>query len=407
MLFIKRIYKFNPNIMKKSMWILQIILINITLVYNVKAQGVQFNHGTWEEVKTEAKAQNKLIFIDFGTVWCAPCRYMLQNIFPLKEAGDFYNKNFICVTVDAEKGEGIMLAHKYGVSGFPTLIFANSEEKVIYRVDSALSVAELIAQGKIALTPQDDYAELKAKYLKSELNKDDLYRYLLIVKTKGNTRELNGVLEKYVAVFPDVNVNVFNLVIENVRSSDSKAFAFVEEHHDEFSKMAGKEKVDNFIRNTYIRDADYKKYKNDEDYTATINELKSKIKLTEQEELNIANNYYYQSNNKNKFMAAAAILATKYDNNNDEALSLLIGGSGRFNLTPDELLTVKAWAERALTLNNNTVNALSLAMTYKSLKNKEQALKYIDLAMKNSLRDKDNEEGHLAEFRKQIENAVY
>ena len=46
-------------------------------------------------------------------------------------------------------------------------------------------------------------------------------------------------------------------------------------------------------------------------------------------------------------------------------------------------------------------------MVYKSLKNKEQALKYINQALENSLRDKDNEEGHLAVFKKQIEYAAY
>jgi thioredoxin-related protein len=394
-------------IMKKSLWICCVILINITLVYNTNAQGIKFNYGKWEEVKAEAKAQNKLIFIDFGTVWCAPCRYMQQNIFPQKEVGDFYNKNFICVTVDAEKGEGIMLARKYKVGGFPTLIFADAEEKVIYRVDSFLNVAELIKQGEIALTPRDDYGELNAKYLKDELNKDELYRYLLIVKTKGNARQLNEVLEKYVVLFPNVSINTFNAVAENVRSPDSKAFNFVEQHRDEFGKVAGKDMVDSFIRKTYLNDANYKNYKSEEDYVAAINNLKLKINLTEHEELTIANNHYYQTNNKEKFMAVASILAAKYDNNNDEALSLLIGGSEHFNLLPNDLLIVKSWAERALALNNNTVNALSLAMVYKSLKNKEQALKYINQALENSLRDKDNEEGHLAVFKKQIEDAAY
>lgn len=393
--------------MKKRLWLCCVILINTTLVYKTNAQGIKFNYGEWEEVKAEAKAQNKLIFVDFGTVWCAPCRYMQQNIFPQKDVGDFYNKNFICVTVDAEKGEGIMLARKYKVGGFPTLIFADAEEKVIYRVDSSLNVAELIKQGEIALTPRNDYAELNTKYLKDELNKSDLYRYLLIVKTKGNARQLNEVLEKYVVLFPDVSINTFNAIAENVRNPDSKAFNFVEQHCDEFGKVAGKDKVDGFIRKTYINDANYKNYKSEEDYVAAINSLKLKINLTEYEELTIANNHYYQSNDRDRFMAGASILAAKYDNNDEGALSLLIGGSFRFNLTKDGLLIVKSWAERALALNNNSVNALSLAMVYKSLKNKEQALKYINQALENSLRDKDNEEGHLAVFKKQIEDEAY
>ena len=278
---------------------------------------------------------------------------------------------------------------------------------MIYRVDSALSVDELIAQGKTALTPRDDYAGLKAKYGKNELNKDDLYRYLLIVKTKGDARELNDVLEKYIALAPDINLHMFNIIVDNVRSPDSKAFAFLEGHREEFGKIAGMDKVEDFIRDTYIRDATYKKYKTEDDYTATIDRLRRNIHLTRQEELNIAGNYYYGMGDENAYMRVSAELAAKYDSNDEAALSRLIGGSFRFHLTQDELLVVKSWAERALDIRNNSVNALALAMIYKDLKNKEQALKYINQSLENSLRDKDNEEGHLAVFKKQIEDATY
>ena len=96
-------------------------------------------------------------------------------------------------------------------------------------------------------------------------------------------------------------------------------------------------------------------------------------------------------------------MASKYYFNDDEALSLLIGGFIGLNMTQNDILTVKSWAERALALKNNSVNAISLAVVYKSLGNKEQALKYVNIAYENSLRDKDNEEGHLAVFKKQIE----
>ena len=311
------------------------------------------------------------------------------------------------MTVDAEKGEGVMLARKYQVSGFPTLIFVNSEEEVIYRVDSSLNVAELIAQGKIALTPRDDYAGLKEKYLKNELNKVDLYRYLLIVKTRGNAGELNEVLEKYVASAPDADLQMFNTIVDNVRSPGSKAFAFLEAHRDEFGRMAGKDKVENFIRDTYIKDATYKKYKTGEDYTAAIDSLKRNIHLTRQEELNIAGSYYYSIGDKDGFMRVSGELAVNYDTSDDVALSRLIGASFRFHLTQDELLIVKSWAERALLIKNNSVNALGLAMIYKDLKNKEQALKYINQSLEDSLKDKDHEEEHLAVFKKQIEEAAY
>lgn len=383
------------------------LLFSIGFVLPILAQGIKFQKGSWEEIKAISKMQHKPIFIDFGAVWCVPCRYLSQNIFPEKAAGDFYNKNFICIQVDVEKGEGIMLADKYNVGGLPTLIFTNPREKVIYRITGAMNVSELINKGKIALTHQEDSSELKAKYLKNELNQKDLYRYLLIVKMKGNRNELNKVLDNYVTRYPDVNMDMFNTIIDNVNTINTKAFNFLEKHRNEFATLVGKDTVKDFIRKMYIKNVGFKNYDDELDYKAAIAQLDYKIHLTEEEELNISTDYYYKIKDKKGYLAAASQLAKKYDQKNSEALSLLIGGTSAFHLTKDDLLMVKSWAERALSLKNNAVNALSLAIIYKNLKNKKLALKYIDLALQNSIRDKDHEEVHIEAFKKQIENAEY
>jgi hypothetical protein len=287
------------------------------------------------------------------------------------------------------------------------MIFTNPQEKVIYSFTGSMSVTELINKGKIALTNQDDFDQLKVKYLKDELNKDDLYRYLMIVKMKGSSKDLNEVLDKYVILNPVIDSNMFNTISGNLEYTVTPAFIFLEKNRDEFARLVGRDKVEELIRRLYTKGIGLKAFKDEEDYITTISELNQKICLTEKEQLIIASDHYYQVRDSKNFMAATAALATKYYQNDDEALSLKIGSSFGFNLDQNDLLTVKSWAERAISLKNNTVNALSLAMVYFNLKNKEQALKYINIAFENSLRDKDNEEGHLAVFKKQIEEGKY
>jgi len=93
----------------------------------VKTKGINFKEGTsFASILKKAKAENKPIFIDFYTTWCAPCKWLEKDVFELQQVGDLFNENFINVKVDAEKGEGPLLAAQYGVVGFPMLVYLDS-----------------------------------------------------------------------------------------------------------------------------------------------------------------------------------------------------------------------------------------------------------------------------------------
>ncbi len=96
-----------------------------------KSTGIQFHEGSWQEALKLAKAENKLIFLDLYATWCGPCKMLDKNTFPDKAVGDFYNKNFINIQLDGEKGEGLMLARQYQIKGYPTLLFINGNGKVV------------------------------------------------------------------------------------------------------------------------------------------------------------------------------------------------------------------------------------------------------------------------------------
>ena len=70
--------------MKKN---LSISLFAIVISLSVSAQGIEFNHGTWNEIKETAKKEKKMIFVDFYTVWCAPCKFMAKEVFPDPQVG--------------------------------------------------------------------------------------------------------------------------------------------------------------------------------------------------------------------------------------------------------------------------------------------------------------------------------
>lgn len=56
------------------------------------AQGINFQKGSWAEIKAKAKAENKFIFVDAYTTWCGPCKWLSKKVFPQKKVGDLFNK---------------------------------------------------------------------------------------------------------------------------------------------------------------------------------------------------------------------------------------------------------------------------------------------------------------------------
>ena len=105
------------------------IIIIVLAVFAITA-GAQtnFNEGkTFQQILAQATAEGKPVFIDCYTEWCGPCKQMAKNVFPQKEAGDYFNSKFVCWKVDMEKGEGPELAKKYEVAAYPTFLILNAD----------------------------------------------------------------------------------------------------------------------------------------------------------------------------------------------------------------------------------------------------------------------------------------
>jgi thiol-disulfide isomerase/thioredoxin len=164
-------------------------LLALLLVANtVSAQGITFRTGKWNDMLKEAARQNKLVFVDMYTSWCGPCKKMATQTFTQKEAGDFFNANFICYKMDAEKGEGIPLAKKYQITAYPTCLFVTSTGEIAYRFMGAKDVKEVLAEGNKALkyakiVPQ--MQSLSAQYKAGKRDKTFLKEYVNLILDCG------------------------------------------------------------------------------------------------------------------------------------------------------------------------------------------------------------------------------
>lgn len=199
------------------------------------AQGIQFFEGTWEEALELAKKQHKIIFVDAYTTWCGPCKQMAKEVFTQEEVGQFYNKNFINVKLDMEKGEGIGFGQKYQVTSFPTLLFINEKGEVVNSAKGSRPPDQFIALGKATLNRVDKSTDYEEQYEAGERSPEFLraYAYSLLLAGKPTLKIANEYLRSQSDLQTPSNLEfLFDFTTE----ADSRLFDLLLQHRQSIAQ---------------------------------------------------------------------------------------------------------------------------------------------------------------------------
>lgn len=147
--------------MKKLIWLLTVLIVGFstattqgvpfgdsTPASKADATGIQFTDAAWKDILKKAKAENKVIFLDAYASWCGPCKVLQKKVFTQKAVGDLYNARFINVKMDMEKGEGPALSQLYPLEAYPTMLYIDSDGRVLKKIIGLHTPEDLIAIGK-------------------------------------------------------------------------------------------------------------------------------------------------------------------------------------------------------------------------------------------------------------------
>ena len=114
-------------------------------------EGIHFSEDKWADIIKKSSSENKYIFVDFYASWCPSCKRLERTTFKDKDVVAFYNKNFINLALDVEKGEGASLAGSLNVRATPTLLIFSPNGTPVLKSVGYLEPGDLINFGKTAI----------------------------------------------------------------------------------------------------------------------------------------------------------------------------------------------------------------------------------------------------------------
>jgi thiol-disulfide isomerase/thioredoxin len=141
------------------------------------AAGIHFEDGlSWQQILTKAKTENKPIFLDCYTTWCAPCKAMDQKTYTDASVGEFLNSRFLCVKVQMDRtakdgdpvkawyADAAAIEKQYAISAYPTFLFFSPERTAVHKGVGFKDPKQFVALAQAALDPAKQYYTLLESY---------------------------------------------------------------------------------------------------------------------------------------------------------------------------------------------------------------------------------------------------
>ena len=107
--------------------------VEVTQHLAINDQGLIIIDQDYNKALEVASKIDKLIFVDFYTTWCSPCKKLDRLVFQNDSIQQILEKDFIILKYDAENDTMFHLSKKHHVSSYPTGLVLNKEGYVLNR----------------------------------------------------------------------------------------------------------------------------------------------------------------------------------------------------------------------------------------------------------------------------------
>lgn len=355
------------------------LLFTIVIAQLAVSQSIiAFQESGLQSAFNRAKAEKKPVMLWCYTTWCPHCKYMKSQVFTNSSVAEYYNKTFICVAQDIEKGEGIELNKVVKLNSFPTFIFYDPNGKIMYRMEGEFIPAVFITEGKNALISKKQLPYLKEQFEKDVSNSTNCFDYLRALKKGG--MDFSSVVTTYFATKTDkqllseVNWRIFT---NGVTDFNSREFQFVISHQKEYASIASPARVNRKLKyevksllSPLVEATDTINYRTKRELAAQIHSFATdSLIFTYDMQIDEL------THNWNGYCKTGLQSTEIYVWNNHTQLSDIATNFLKNVSDPKALSQAVHWAERSLTLDRSYDNYLLCAKLYKQLHNPSAATK--------------------------------
>ncbi len=335
----------------------------VALALGARAEGMRFFEGTWEEALAEAKRLDRIIFVDAYAVWCGPCKKMASEVFPDDKVGEFYNKNFVNLKLDAEKGEGLKFREKYPISAFPTLFYIDYTGEVIQQVKGAQPVDGFIELGRKALSKIDRSQQYVSAYESGDRDPELVYNYVRALNKAGKSSL--KIANEYLRTQKDLSTP-FNLrfILEAVVEADSRIFDLLIQYRNAIEALESSQAVKDRIREACEATAQKAvEFRNRQLFDEAIAKMKKHYpEKAASFQLSMEMDFWSAMGEAEKYIAACRQYAKKEAANDAKTLSRLSASlMDQFGHVPKAVLAAEAFLKTAAESSNDYKMYLSYA----------------------------------------------
>ncbi len=215
-------------------------------------KGIHFENISLQEALNKAKAEGKKVFVDCYTQTCGPCKYMMKNIFPLEECGEYFNPRYVSLAKDMNVGEGPAMGKKYDVGLYPTFLIINPDGSLYCKEMGAVmlnSKETFVEKMKRAV----ERTELAKRYEAGERDKGMVERYVELLKASGSVQAEKVVSDYLMTLSIDelCNEEKWKKVSADINSPDVAIFRKLLDNREKLENILGKQTIEDKLMTAY------------------------------------------------------------------------------------------------------------------------------------------------------------